>query len=112
VTDPAWSIRVAWKRGMDWLAAAWRGEVGRSYGWWASSFERARAHARLAADCMRADILVEYVPGHRVVTDGKIGDLASDSILCVVDGKQHAFQCRPVNVDWRGKDAIGWGYEL
>jgi len=111
MTDPAWSIRVAWKRGMDWLAAAWRGIVPVYVVTWAEP-SRARAHARLAADCMRADILVEYVPGHRVVTDGKIGDLASDSILTVVDGKQHAFKCRPVNVDWRGKDAIGWGYEL
>lgn len=115
MTDAIGRAVAAWKRGMTWLAAAWRCEMGERR-WWEEEPPRARAsaHARLAADCMRADILVEYVPGRRVVTDGKIGSLTAESIVChgVDPFDVHEFHCRPVNVDWRGKDAIGWGYDL
>lgn len=110
MTDPTTRIRSAWQRSMAWLAAAWRGEIGGEF--MRARTARERAHARLAVDCMRADILIEYTPGHRVVVDGKIGDMASESILTVVDGQEHSFRCRPVTLDWKGKDAIAWRYDL
>ena len=116
MNDAVARVVAAWRRSMSWLAAAWRGELGKGgvpYAAWADGWQaRARAHARLAVDCMRADILIEYTPGHRVVVDGKIGDMASESILTIVDGQEHSFRCRPVTLDWKDKDAIAWRYDL
>lgn len=105
--------RAAWKRGLSWLVAFSRGDfeqrpvepAPRGF------MSRAAAHARLASLCMQEDIIVEYTPGQRLVLDSKLGGIEAMSIS-PAEAPEHVFLARPVTVDWRGKDAIGWGYDL
>lgn len=113
MTDAVERARTAWKRGISNLLDFCRGDFDEHViadpppGF----MSRQLAHARLAGACMRADILVEYIPGRRVVTDSKLGGIDADAIAPVF-APEHSFDARPVNVDWCGKDAIAWGYDL
>lgn len=100
-------IASAWKRSMNWLVAAWN-DPGPQV---SVPADRSAIHARLAADCMRSGILVEYTPGRRLVVESKLGGAEASCIW--KDGEPNTkFIARPLNFDWCGKDAIGWGYDL